>query len=156
MSIINEALKKAQVNLELRKSPTPSKPRENGKKERNVGLWILSFLIFAGFIGCVIVFVILIFSRHQPLAPLPKDYSLPSESQRLQEILEKTKTSPLKNPKGTLILNGIISMGDDPIALINNQIFHTGDYVEDKRILSISKDKVEIFDKGKILILKTQ
>ena len=150
MSIINEALKKAQVKFELQ---TSSSQKTAEKKEKNVWLWATTAVISIGFAGCFFVFVFLIASRNQPSKTPLREKASDTLNQKIQTILSKTKTDKL--PKNALILNGTIIMDNDQIALINNQIYRAGDYVSGKRILSVSQDKVEVFDKGNILILKT-
>ena len=153
MSIINEALKKTQTKLEL---ANPS--RNNAQKEeKNIVLWVATVLIFIGFLGCTLAFIFLISSRNQSIATLPKEenkeYNLEIEKQKLLSFVPKKSK---QNSPGILVLNGIITMGNEQFALINNEIYKAGDYVEGRRILSISSNKVEIFYKGNTFTLKTK
>ena len=156
MSIINEALKKTQKKLELT-SPSPASPAP-AAVEKSIWLWFFTGLIFAGFIGCGIVFVSLIYSNSWAPSPVLKKQKSEITIEAVRQKYLPTislKDLPKQKP-GEIALNGIITMGDEQFALLNNEIYRAGDYAEGRRILSITKDKVELFDKGKILVLKTK
>jgi hypothetical protein len=163
VSIINEALKKAQQNFDRQKktqvnsktdAPAPSSPETAGKedkKEKSIWLWVATVIVFIGFLGCALVFAFLISSRNQPVQTSSGNNNPPPQ----KSILARLLSSSNKN-NNAIVLNGIISTGSEQLALINNQIFKAGDYVGNKRILSISAEKVELFDRGKITVLKTK
>lgn len=158
MSIINDALKKTQQSLDHRKaSQNPALALSTtalaeSKKEKNIWLWIATGSVFIGFLGCAFIFASLILSRNQPIEVIVAN-KIPAPSN--QSIFAKLFSSSKENDS-EIVLNGIISTDDEQLALINNQIFKAGDYVGRKRILSISADKVELFEKGKITVLKTK
>ena len=157
MSIINEALKKAQKKLEL-VSPSAASSVPAATAEKNTWLWFFTGLILAGFIGCGIVFVSLIYSRNQtPSVVISKPKSEVTIEAVRQKYLPAISVQDLPKTKpGEAALNGIITMDDEQFALINNEIYRAGDYVEGHRILNITKDKVELFKKGKVTVLKTK
>jgi hypothetical protein len=60
-------------------------------------------------------------------------------------------------PPGAIILNGITSMGDKRVALINNEIYQVGETIEGKKITDISMEKVELVDSnGNVTTLKVK
>lgn len=68
---------------------------------------------------------------------------------------EKRKSTP-PPPPGTLIANGIVSMGDKQVALINNNIYEIGDTVDGWTVTAISLDQVEIKNGEQTQVLKVQ
>jgi len=165
MSIINEALKKTQSQLEQINPASP--PVQPHKSERNIGVLILTTLLFVGFLMSTGVFLFLIFKNHSAKANFVKNKILPAANNQSQGTVTLFTQAPMAAiqspaPKDSsqgpshFVLNGIITMNKEKLALINNQILKEGDYIEDKRILSISMDKVEIFNKGEIIILKNK
>lgn len=158
MSIINDALKKVQQNLDHQKAgqnlslKISGTPPAEDSKEKSTWLWIATGIVFVGFLGCASIFGFLILSRNQPSQPVT--VSATAAAQANQSLFARLFSSN-KN-SNEIVLNGIISAEDEQLALINNQIFKAGDYIGKKRILSISADKVELFDRGKIIVLKTK
>ncbi|HOW36018.1 MAG TPA: hypothetical protein PL155_06370 [Candidatus Omnitrophota bacterium] len=155
MSIINEALKKTQTGIQKNETlPQPLK--------KNPTLWVATVLIFLGFLGCGTIFAFIMFSRNQaaPTASTGNNDSDNKETAKKGSITLFPSAAPnsaqAQNSADALVLNGIITMGTDRLALINNQILKEGDYIGEKRVLSIEIDKVEIFDKGQVVVLKTQ
>ncbi len=147
MSIINEALKKAQSQMEKKQPPVFS---GNVQEEKNTSR-IMTALIIIGFLSCVSVF----FS-------LMKTNTAPIKGQALEQspVAIAAKRTPV-NPSSSssvneLTLNGIIAMDGEQLALINNQIYKEGDRIGGKRILSIAADRVEIFGEGGIITLTTK
>ena len=55
-----------------------------------------------------------------------------------------------------LVLNGISSIDGVKIALINDEIYQVGDVVNNKKIISISSDVVELHDDEKIYTIKVR
>lgn len=166
MSIINEALKKAQTNLQelsLKKGSTESK-----HKEKNIWWWTATGLIFIGFLGCSGLFIYLLRESHRlPISPLSTSLNqetspfIPSPP---KPLFAKPSSVPIsqkdsvnsKNRWGNIILNGIVVTGGDRMALINNQTVREGDFIEEVRVLSISEDKVKLFYKGEVIVLSTK
>ncbi|MFI5206370.1 MAG: hypothetical protein ACHQVK_05525, partial [Candidatus Paceibacterales bacterium] len=108
MSIINEALKKTQTNLDHLRPEAKNIPRV----EKNPWLWVALTLISVGFLGCTIAFVFLISSRDQIIStPINEE----TKNYRFEASKPKALPAPLK-PKGVpsaksaqtgeLVLNG--------------------------------------------------
>ncbi len=163
MSIIHEALKKTQSQLEQNQLPATVQNLPV-KKENTLGLKILLSLLFLGFVGSAICFILFVL-KSRPLnftaqtAPASSPSSENAQQGTLTLFDELGKGSPSQNTRtGALKLNGIVAMNNAHMALINNQIYKEGDSLaEGQRILSISLDKVEIFEKGgKILVLENK
>ncbi len=136
MSIIYDALKKTQDSL------TNSFA---GKKKNNLFLLSVIVFVFLGFLGCGFALMLLINSSAQKISV---KYVTPQEKKAALSLPLLSKPSP-----DQLVLSGIISMEGEYLALINNQILKEGDYCADKRIISITKDRVELYSKGKLTVL---
>lgn len=140
MSIIYDALKKAQSHFTF-SSPEQKKP--------GALLWIGVALIFLGFLGCGFALMLVINSANQKtvvkLVPPQK------QAEEKKPILNIPMIFKSENQQ--LVLNGIITMEGEYLALINNQILKEGDYVQNMRIISITKDRVELYSKGKLILL---
>ena len=145
MSIINDALKKTQTHLQ--KTILPS-PVLHDSPVKHVGLWIITGIIFVGLIGCSIVLFGIVFS-----GSTSSYYPAPSPNHQYAKA-NTPSPSIFLDRKGQLTLNGIMKMDNELFSLINNQIFKEGDYVDGKRIVSITNNKIEIYHKGKIVELK--
>ena len=161
MSIINEALKKTQTKLESTKTilrPNTPKPlkKEGQSEEKNVWLWIAIGVISAGFISCATVFIMLISANNRPLTNVVVS-ATGSKVQKPIVTMATTKQSlPKKKPVNGLVLNGIITTGQDHTALINDSIYKVGDDIDGMKIMQITTDKVEVSDKGKTFTLTTK
>ncbi|MCX5715863.1 MAG: hypothetical protein NTV07_03195, partial [Candidatus Omnitrophica bacterium] len=132
MSIINDALKKAQLRKEETKksqeapvykaAPEIRATQENGqfkaaakveKKEIASIMWIIFLIVFAG------AAVWFFFSR----APEPKDVQPPVAPAQSQVVPAATKPAPVRSrgiPQFTL--NGIVYDEERPYAIVNNEI----------------------------------
>lgn len=165
MSIINEALKKTQFQLEQKISGAISaSPRPSSK---NTWLKVTAILIFLGFLANGGIFAFLVLRNHSTTIRLTQNKPTPVAHTQHQGTVTlfshppaaSVQTSAQKNSQPdspALILNGIITMDEEKLALINNQIIKEGDYLDGKRVLSISMDEVELFDKGEIIVLKNK
>lgn len=165
MSIINDALKKVQQNLDRYKKPgTPSpRPAEPVTKDHipNFSKVIIlgSFLVSLTVLG----FIFMSKPKNASLTPV-QEASMPHGS---SEPAAKTVVPPAaskgladQNDKASknrivgLTLNGIIKMDENYVALINNKIAKQGDTIGDKKILSISESEVKIFFNGETATLR--
>ncbi|MDP2938888.1 MAG: hypothetical protein Q8O13_02245 [Candidatus Omnitrophota bacterium] len=142
MSIIYDALKKVQNQF-----PMPN----SVKNKNNIWLWLSIGSITLGFLGCGFVLMLLINSSSQKtvIKNIKPENNKPTETLKAINLPQISK----QTSSNTLVLNGIISMEGEYLALINNQILKEGDYIQDMRILSITKERVELYSKGKITIL---
>ena len=158
MSIIYDALKKTQHKLRNATLLSPDQRAiANGQEKNKFWLWAAIFTICLGFIICGFILTTLVFSKNSAYStPSPVGNS-PAANQ-ISQTSFKPGTAFVKEPAASseIVLNGIMSMGDEQLALINNKIYKAGDYIGDKRVLSISAEKVEIFDKGNVITLTTK
>jgi hypothetical protein len=148
MSIINEALKKTQTKLQVITVPAETSPN-------HIGLWVIAIIVFIGLLSCSLFLMGIMISSDQPRASTTKKNNAlhaPVKVVTLQSLKETIASLPPPT-QGGLTLNGIVTMDGEEFALINNQIFKVGDYVEGKRLLSISGNSVELFNNGNILKL---
>ena len=155
MSIINEALKKTQQKLSRASSLAPTLPDSVQKKD--IWSWTLITLIVAS-LGCAVSLTALMYSRQQAMA-----LSLDKRKIKIMETVKKEYLPAIPSPVSgktkpeDVAINGIVTMGQERFALLNNEIYGVGDYVGERRILSISSDQVELLDKeNNILVLKTK
>ncbi len=153
MSIINDALKKTQEHIQASQA-------RNRSAHTSVGAWILLALLFLGLLTAFLYFISVFSSGYSHVLGKQSTEHGPSLDVKPQEISRDTVQSasmPRAHQTGgsNLVLNGIMDMGEEHLALINNQIFKTGDTVEGRTILSITTDKVLIDDNGKIIELRT-
>ena len=150
MSIINEALKKTQDQLQVRQQTPPITSLKNNK-----WLWFVAIFVTGGFVGCVMIFIFLINVLNPVITPATKTVSPhpapppPADTAPLSSSQTPSGTAPL-------VLNGIIVSGDENLALINNRIYKEGAFIGDKKVLKIYRDKVEIFSEGEMFTLTTQ
>src|SRR3989338_4948298 len=159
MSIINDALKKTQQKFQQHGPKQGQEAQE--PPDKNPWFWLIAIVVSFGFIGCGLIFIFLVFPFKKTAVSFtnnPQKQTLTGAKQASVTMFAKPSVAMAKKdePKDTIVLNGIITMDDGQFALINNQILKEGDYINGKRIVSISADKVEIFDKGQILTLTTK
>ena len=77
----------------------------------------------------------------------PPPTTLPPQSSDPQKAPET------KNSVAGMTLSGIVKMEEGYLALINNKIVKKGDTLDDRTILSIDKNQVEVLDHGEKIIL---
>jgi hypothetical protein len=176
MSIINDALKKTQENLEQKNDkesnqdvsqlydklhspkkaegpPVPgaksAKSKEN--KSNNFGSILILIAILGG----------LYFAYNFYYA---KDGKNKIDFKKFKIAFPKSKGSsstpkavPAREYKmGEVVLNGVFTTGERTAALINNKIYEIGQEINGNKIISISIDKVELMDtNGQITVLTT-
>lgn len=165
MSIINDALKKVQFNMNhysySNKVSTPQAQNPQVQQSwdhKNGLLWGITLMIGLAVLGCATLIIFIVSaSRQTKVASVRK--TSPATT-NVREIVNMISNSPSaatgQDQADVLILNGIIFSDTEQLALINNQILKAGDYIEGKRVLSISSDKVELFDKGEVITLSTK
>jgi len=170
MSIINDALKKVQQNLDRQKKGSgtnPSAPRSE-KKEKHSDLF--EAFIIASFLGSILILsTFFIFSPKQKI-PTPPILAEKTESaqEAVKDPVSLTPPAPASVPSSAamqkpdnsrnhvsgLTLNGIVKMGEEYVALINNKIVKEGDILGERKILRIEKDQVKVFADGETVILR--
>ncbi len=168
MSIINEALKKTQEKLRITTaSPLLESQKSDQKEGKKIWIRITVIFVLVGFLGCGLIFFALSKNR---LALATKETKHEITQEQTPQSFKPSPVPVVQNPhpsaqpppaaskpnSNELVLSGIMTMGDEQLALINNKIYKVGDYIGDRQVLSISVDKVEISDNGKTLTLTTK
>ena len=168
MSIINDALKKAQAKLEERgkkaelkdvtkmepsdKAAPPAakpKPQPSMKKKkawhRTVSFLVVLFLIIAGVLTASVFYL------------WERSHKTSSETGVVQRSYRPAPLSSHKSAPGKLELNGVSYIDSRRVALINNEIYEVGDTVGKYTINSIEHDLVLLQDaEGNITTLKVR
>lgn len=86
--------------------------------------------------------------------PLPSSPAAPAPSVATPR---KTKTPPLPSAvRESLVLNGIMMVGEKKVALINDEPHEVGDYVDGKKITAIMLERVELWDGKETEILSVR
>ncbi len=208
MSIIHDALKKTQANLnnnEQKKSPEPNMTSEPNKSEHNPPQDMLNIyeklhkkpeptvppptkinpgkptkktatrqenpvMNFFAILLCLLIISGAIWFIYQYYAQdmekkgvdLKKVFNIKPKKLNFHIVAPTKNAAPISAannnlPPGAIILNGITTMGDKRVALINNEIYQVGETIEGKRITDISMQKVELVDSnGNVTILKVK
>lgn len=170
MSFINDALKKTQAKLGKKKpsaqtnkpieqvydklhqlneeykerlSPVPAEVfvKEDAPDPKNKKIW------FNTTVASICLFLILLGAFSASL------FHLMSQSKKSSA---KSTESQYVTTFDTLTLNGTIMMGDKRVALINNEIYETGDYIRGMKIINIDMKKIEMLSNGEIVILEVR
>lgn len=81
------------------------------------------------------------------IAPKPRHTSAPKQ----------TAMKPEDYPTDAIVLNGVTTMGDTRVALINNEIYRLGESIKGKTIINITMEKVELEDSnGNVTTLRVK
>lgn len=171
MSIINDALKRAQKNLEKigkqpekqeeekvsdltkdhrpRLHPTPTPPEKKGSSHKKKKMWYqtVSVLVVIFFLVTGVLLATLFFL-------MKRSASGETEAERIRRNYMPKKMNQTYKP-GELVLSGTSIIENKRVALINGDIYEQGDIVEGYRIIRVDLSKVELQSlKGDTLILK--
>lgn len=151
MSIIHDALKKVQDQTPS-PAPSPSNTAEknNGPSSQQIPVWLILTLI------AVIVFIFSLTITKTPPKTFPTD-SVASQSSP-KAISSPTTPSPNtieSKPQTTAIpsenllrVEGVMDMGTKKVALINGNIYETGQTVQGKTITNITLEHIITMDNG--------
>lgn len=189
MSIINEALKKAQTDLHLKKkkmpvtaddlawtqriereittavSPCNCASISGGKKSKSGYWYALVLLEICSF--CAIVWILFILqpqifnsSARENAAPKSGTPStqtspVPTPSPLPSSLQTKTPSAKRSFPD-SLILNGTMVVDNQRVALINGEIYEVGDYINGKKIVDISLEKVDLLSGDDVISLSVR
>ncbi len=164
MSIIHEALKKVQNNLQDKTSPPPRlggaepltvAPAAGGTKgETKRGGNIVVLILLAA----AVLTAGYLYWQGRPLPSVPKKDSLPSRQGGINatpapvpppEPKNETKPEPKPEHADTLNIHGIMSDPNGNVVLIDNGIYAEGDEVQGVKIVKISLDGIVILKDGK-------
>lgn len=171
MSIINDALKRAQKNLEKigkqpdkqeetkvseltkdktpRSHPLPVPPERKGSSHKKKKMWyqtvsvlVVLFFLVIGVFGATLFFL------------MKRSSSGQTEAEKIRQNYMPKKINQTYKP-GELVLSGTSLSGSKRIAILNGEIYEPGDIVEGYRIISVDLSKVELQSlKGETLILR--
>lgn len=175
MSIINDALKKAQKNLSVPETASKPLPKnidppssasnlhQQPQRSSNRKKIILFFLvpIFAAFLMTFDIEFFLSPSVEQqvkqPSQSEPKNkYPTPPKKPSFNIFKQQTFTPQADNTIPKLHLSGTVMMEDQQVALINNNIYRIGDSLNDYQITEISLEGVRLQKEEETLFLKVK
>jgi hypothetical protein len=159
MSIIHEALKKAEkgIHAGIEQKPQLTNQQKNAKPK--IKLYILYALVAC--VGLLVgnsVFSFLSSPKHPQVAKanvLPEPLSKPAEVSSSQPVLKEVNTLKDK-PQLVFTLNGVFFSEGEGYALINNKIVKIGDEVGGAIVKKIDLDAVELETSGTTTKLYTQ
>jgi len=155
MSIINDAIKKARKEFELKNRPVlkavPEKeappPPEGNTKSSDVkwtAVVVISLVVIASLLGSMILY--------KDLYKIGRPSTASTKTTRISGPFMGIRKN---KPSEGIELNGIVCGPKDKWAIINNKIVREGDRLSAGTLTLIKKDFVEIVeDNGKELILK--
>jgi len=158
MSIINDAIKKARKEFELKNRPVlkavPEKeappPPEGNTKSSDVkwtAVVVISLVVTATLLGSLILY--------KDLYKIDRPYKQSTASIKTTRISGPFRDTRKNKPSEGIELNGIVCGPKDRWAIINNKIVREGDRLSAGTLTLIKKDFVEIVeDNGGELILK--
>ncbi len=189
MSIINDALKKAQTDLHLKKKKTPvtaddlawtqrieqeittavspcdCAPTSNGKKTRR-GHWYALVLLEICSV-CAIAWTLFILqpqlfnaSMRKNAAPKsgtpsPQPTPIPAQSSPHSSLQTKIPSAK-RNFPDSIVLSGTMVVDNQRVALINGEIYEVGDYINGKKIVDISLEKVDLLSGDDVISLSVR
>jgi len=84
---------------------------------------------------------------------MTRDIFKPLKAPQLKKEVQQVKQKPSK-PTVSLKLKGTIVGGEKPIAVINDQFVHTGDWIAEYQVVRIAKDGVFLSSDAHQMVLK--
>jgi len=159
MSIINDALKKTQNVYQAQKNnQTSTAPADASLENKTKDTMVLTttIIVAGGFIGCLVVLLILLWPRNPIGQKALKEKFSPTEKNTAfsQKILPPSTVPPSGQSLKGIKLTGIAFASGEQTALINGKIVKEGDEIEGKRVLRISDNQVKLFENGKVFVLE--
>lgn len=155
MSIINEALKKTEEDIQ--RSADKKNARADIKKPKNTFLLYALILLTGLFFGNLIFN--LLSHKIKTGATENKTIVTPAQTIPLAPPAIASPALPVeeKTAPPSLVLNGIFfSDDDDGYALVNNQIVRENESVDGVLVKKITASSVELDNRGEIITLSTQ
>ena len=153
MSIINEALKKTEEQLQKNSTNNTSLRSKHSK----IKLFLVSILILsAGILLGNFIFILL--KNKTKTAQTPKENTLPliqTKAALVPPILPSPSLIEKKTPAASFVLNGIFFSDNDGYALVNNQIVRENDFVDGAKVSLITANSVELVNADETLTLTT-
>jgi hypothetical protein len=144
MSIIYEALKKTQDKL---KFATTLNPREKLKLK----LYIV--FIFAALLGCSYALTTLFYSP-APLSSNQNKKQIAGSASEQKQPVQFSSSRPAKTSSERFILNGVVNMDNEKVALINDEMVRKGEFIDGAYVINILDNKVYLDLGGKPVVLK--
>lgn len=137
MSLIADALKRAELSLENPPAAPPPSPKPS---PRPYGLYRGALLLC---VGLVLVGIAQVTRRPPaPTAALPK-VSAPV----LPEPSKESGIQLFRAAQAGLVLSGtLLDSNGESLALINNQVLREGDQIRSMRVVKVNTDSVELKD----------
>lgn len=179
MSIINEALKKAQKDLKRKDAqvsvetqtwvqpPAPQaaaaavfaspSPGQKKKGWRTVILWEILALAVIG----AVLFVLqprIFDALEEGNIPASAAAAGPAAAQAQASTVPASApiVRVVRPPKNAMVLNGIMKIENRWMALINDEIYEEGDYIKNKRIDKISSEGVTLVEGKRTIFLSAR
>lgn len=165
MSIINEAIKKARKEFEVKKDPVIGVSGSQGTvlpkiqaktpETKWTTLVVVSLIVIVSFLGSLFLY------KHISKINEGNKYSpaagrLEAEAMAPVSRTARNTYAPLDS-SGAVILNGIVHGPEDKWAIINDTIVREGDNLASGKVILIEEDLVEILqDNGEKQILKVK
>lgn len=160
MSIIHEALKKAQVDLQRNEkkqddtihASSPRKPSPKSSIKTHRRLIRLKFIFSGGLFALLIGGILITLPQH--ITSL-KFVFIPHKNLAVKKP-HKTNiamNTSSNNKDSKLSLSGIVISGNKQGAIINHHLYQVGDSIDNMHIIAISVNKVELQDNQKIITL---
>ena len=193
MSIINDALKKTQLNFKKKPKNKEKEKAENTLKPNNDDVanvydkmykareeqrqasssgavpakksskgsktpqkadgWLKTVLAFL-FLAASLTFAFKFLSGYEPLQDFLLSQKWKKKSSRTYIVKHMPKKRTYK--ASDMVLNGISIVDGKKVALINDEIHQVGDVVNNKEIISITHDTVELRGNEKIYTIKVR
>lgn len=158
MSIINEALKKAEQSIH-NNSTKETLPADTKLAAKPYILYIL--ILVAGLFLSNFIFGLLSSRTKIPAALKIAEPAVKTPAKEMAAVPSPIiPPAPLlaenKVPETAFILNGIFFSDNDGYALVNNQIVRESDSVDGAEVKTITANSVELDNAGKIITLATQ
>jgi type II secretory pathway component PulC len=155
MSIINEALKKTEEQLQkntVKETVSATKPTA----PKPILLYIL--ILLAGLFLAQLIFNLLSNNIKTNLKPKanPQPVTIQPAAPAALPPLTSAPPETKKSPEATFVLNGIFFSDNSSYALVNNQIVRENDYVDGAKVNSITTRAVELENDGQIITLTTR
>lgn len=158
MSIIHQALKKVQDKLSENSNQQPISAQQQINPQQRQWLRLVILILLPILTGGSIWFMLRQVQpvlKDNPSIQLPK-ISLPIVTTNTSQPKKQppaTVSSPnntsTENPDSTdLLIQGIMMQGNSRIVLINNNIYQTGDLVNNMKILVINSDSIIVDNAG--------
>ncbi len=159
MSIIHEALKKVQKNLQENQDKTSpsflsgdySAQAVRTAKAMTAAVWPIALLIA---IGAALWLSFPLWQKFPAAAPAAVPPDLPPEQTPEPVVVQPTVAPPpapaLPEPVHLIInIQGIMDNNGTAVALINNKIYEVGDEIEGLKILAITENRITVLKNGK-------